>query len=201
MPILACGLTVRRGVARDRGPGRLARLGHGRRAGGHERDAGGAWGWHGRIPWPSWRSPRSTAWRWCWPPSAGACRHCTRGAIACADAGLPDRLPRDLQRPAVVDSDAATMFRVLADARRSGTALVGLFVLFAAASELLARRGRRRHAVIYAGGAGVMALLGLMLTTTTACMDDRRRLAGGRALRRSTAPAAWQPPHGGGESN
>ena len=48
----------------------------------------------------------------------------------------------------------------------SGTALVGLFVLYAVASELLARWGRRRHAVIYAGGAGVMALLGLMLTTT-----------------------------------
>ena len=43
----------------------------------------------------------------------------------------------------------------------SGTALVGLFLLFAVASEAIVRFGRRRHALIYAGGAGVMALLGL----------------------------------------
>ena len=47
----------------------------------------------------------------------------------------------------------------------SGTALVGLFLLFAVASEVIVRFGRRRHALIYAGGAGVMALLGLTLTT------------------------------------
>ena len=34
----------------------------------------------------------------------------------------------------------------------SGTALLGLFVLFAVASEAIVRAGRRRHALIYAAG-------------------------------------------------
>ena len=57
---------------------------------------------------------------------------------------------------------AALMLRQIISAS-SGTAMVGLFVLYATAAELLARRGQHRHAVMYAGGAGVMALLGLML--------------------------------------
>ncbi|MFZ5831834.1 MAG: hypothetical protein ACOY3P_17235 [Planctomycetota bacterium] len=60
--------------------------------------------------------------------------------------------------------DAATMFRSLVSGP-SGTALTGLFVLFAVASEALARFGRHRHAIVYAAGAAAMALAGLMLTT------------------------------------
>jgi len=47
----------------------------------------------------------------------------------------------------------------------SGTALGGLFLAFAAISELFARRGQKKHGKMYAGGAGIAAAIGLSLVT------------------------------------
>ena len=51
---------------------------------------------------------------------------------------------------------------------RSGTALVGLFVVLAVAAEWLVRRGYRPHGVQYAGGALAVALASLALVTQAA---------------------------------
>jgi hypothetical protein len=48
---------------------------------------------------------------------------------------------------------------------RSGTALAGLFLVFAAISEWFLLRGRKAHARMYVGGAGMAAAVGLMLVT------------------------------------
>ncbi len=174
VPVLACGLTVRRGVARDPA---LA-------------------GWHVSgtavalvgmtvmlaalgLAWPHPLAIMAVAaldcvalvlaaFRWRMPALHA-------GAIACATLAYLTGFHVIVSGLPLLSSDAATMLDMLTRAS-SGTALVGLFVLYAAASELLARWGRRRHAVIYAGGAGVMALLGLMLTTTHGLQDDQNAL-------------------------
>ncbi len=163
MPILVCGLTLRRGVARDP---ELA-------------------GWHvagttvalvGMIVMLTalglaWPHPLAivavaavdcaalvlAAFRWRLPVLHA-------GAIVCATLAYLTGFHVIYSDLPLFASDAATMFQKLISGP-SGTALVGLFVLYAAASEVIARYGRRRHALIYAGGAGVMALLGLTLTT------------------------------------
>ena len=48
---------------------------------------------------------------------------------------------------------------------RSGTALVGLLLIFAAVSEILSRAGFLRHGMIYAGGCVAVAAAGLLLVT------------------------------------
>lgn len=48
---------------------------------------------------------------------------------------------------------------------RSGTALGFLFIAFGMIAELLARRGRHRHGRMYAGGSAAVALVGLLLVT------------------------------------
>jgi hypothetical protein len=48
---------------------------------------------------------------------------------------------------------------------RSGTALAGLFLVFAAISEWFLLRGRKAHGRMYVGGAGMAAVVGLMLVT------------------------------------
>ena len=48
---------------------------------------------------------------------------------------------------------------------RSGTALGGLFLAFAAISEWFALRGQKSHGKMYVGGAGIAAVVGLMLVT------------------------------------
>ncbi len=163
MPVLACGLTVRRGVARDAA---LA-------------------GWHvcattvalvGMIVMLAalglaWPHPLAivavaaidcavlvlAAFRWRLPALHA-------GAIACATLAYLTGFHVIYSGLPLFSSDAVTMFHKLISGP-SGTALVGLFLLFAVASEAIVRFGRRRHALIYAGGAGVMALLGLTLTT------------------------------------
>ena len=163
MPVLACGLSVRRGVTRDAA---LA-------------------GWHvcattvallGMIVMLAalglaWPHPLAmvavaaldcavlvlAAFRWRLPALHA-------GAIVCATLAYLTGFHVIYSRLPLLTSDAATMFRKLISGP-SGTALVGLFLLFAVASEVIVRFGRRRHALIYAGGAGVMALLGLSLTT------------------------------------
>ncbi|MFZ1933529.1 MAG: hypothetical protein WCB27_16400 [Thermoguttaceae bacterium] len=163
VPILACGLTVRRGVARD---AELA-------------------GWHlcattvallGMIGMLAalglaWPHPLAivavaaidcavlvlAAFRWRLPALHA-------GAIACATLGYLTAFHLIYSGLPLFTSDAATMYRKLISGP-SGTALVGLFLIFAVASEAIVRLGRRRHALVYAGGAGVMALLGLTLTT------------------------------------
>ncbi len=47
----------------------------------------------------------------------------------------------------------------------SGTALVGLFVLFGLIAEGFVRNGRRRHGRMFAGGCAVVAVVSLMLVT------------------------------------
>jgi hypothetical protein len=163
MPILACGLTVRRGVGRDP---ELA-------------------GWHfcgttvallGMIVMLAalglaWPHPLAivvvaaldcavlvlAAFRWRLPMLHA-------GAIACATLAYLTGFHLIYSGLPLFTCNAATMFQKIISGS-SGTALVGLFVLFAVASEAIIRAGRRRHALIYAGGAGVMALLGLSLTT------------------------------------
>ena len=53
----------------------------------------------------------------------------------------------------------------LAARAESGAALIGLFLLLAAAAELLARWVDRRHAEQYAGGCAVVAIVSLLLVT------------------------------------
>ncbi len=174
LPILATGLAVRRGVARDPA---LA-------------------GWHVSgtavalvgmgvmlaalgLAWPQPLAMMAVAaldgvalvlaaFRWRLPVLHA-------GAIACMTLAYLTGFHVIYSDLPLRNTDAATMLEVFTSAQ-SGTALVGLFALYAAASELLARWGRRRHAVIYAGGAAVMALLGLMLTTTHGLLDDRNAL-------------------------
>ncbi len=50
---------------------------------------------------------------------------------------------------------------------RSGTALGGLFLVFAAISQWFVLRGQKTHGKMYVGGAGVAAAVGLMFVTAT----------------------------------
>ncbi|MEE8450865.1 MAG: hypothetical protein V3R99_03090 [Thermoguttaceae bacterium] len=70
----------------------------------------------------------------------------------------------------LMKANTAEMFRLMLDGS-SGTALGGMFLLLAAASELLARRGYRRHGSVYAGGCAVVAVLGLLLVTFNGIAD------------------------------
>ncbi len=53
----------------------------------------------------------------------------------------------------------------LTTSARSGTALAGLFLFFAAISEWFLLRGKKAHGKMYVGGAGMAAVVGLMLVT------------------------------------
>ena len=63
-----------------------------------------------------------------------------------------------------LSSTGGEMLRWMIDAT-SGTALAGLFVLLGLTAEWLARRGRHRHGLVYAGGCAVVAAVGLVLVT------------------------------------
>ncbi len=55
---------------------------------------------------------------------------------------------------------------------RSGTALAGLFLAFAAISEWFLLRGKKAHGKIYVGGAALAAAIGLMLVTAHGFMGS-----------------------------
>jgi hypothetical protein len=99
----------------------------------------------------------AAAFIWRMPPlhaaAAGFCAIAYLTGFHCAFNHLP-----------LLTADAKEMLRLLIGAS-SGTALTGLFAMFAAVSEILARRGLNRHGVMYLGGACAMAVLGLMLVT------------------------------------
>ncbi|MEN6451733.1 MAG: hypothetical protein ABFC96_14675, partial [Thermoguttaceae bacterium] len=163
VPIVACGLAVRRGVARNA--------------------ALAAWHVSGTVvtllgmavmlaalgfAWPHPMAIMTVAaidglalllaaFRWRLPALHA-------GAIACATLAYLTGFHMIYSGLHAMNSDAAAMFNALKSAS-SGTAIVGLFIAYAAVSEALVRWGRRRHAVVYAGGAGVMAALGLSLAT------------------------------------
>jgi len=85
------------------------------------------------------------------------------GFHAVFDPGL-----RNLQSQSlIVQSDTLGMdlFRMILSAR-SGTALVGLFLAFAAISEWFLLSGQKMHGKMYVCGAGIAAAVGLMLVTT-----------------------------------
>jgi len=65
---------------------------------------------------------------------------------------------------------STAMFKLTTDAQ-SGTALGGLFVVFAILSEVFARRGYHRHGRVYMAGCGVVALIGLLLVTAHGLME------------------------------
>jgi hypothetical protein len=58
----------------------------------------------------------------------------------------------------------STLLKLFVDAK-CGTALGGLFFVYALISELFARKGHNNHGMIYAAGSCVVAALGLMLVT------------------------------------
>jgi hypothetical protein len=97
------------------------------------------------------------------------------------------------------DDLGPTMLR-LAFTAQSGTALVGLFLILAAAAEAIARAGRRTDAAFYAGGCIVVAVVSLLLVTargyTEGGVDALRALIvygiyGGGSL---ALNARWQRP-------
>ena len=185
MPVLACGLTVRRGVARDR---QLS-------------------GWHvsgtaialvGMIVMLAalglaWPYPLAivtvaalncvalvlAAFRWRLPMLHA-------GAIACATLAYLTGFHVIYSGLPLLGGEAGRMAPLMLQqmiSASSGTALVGLFVLSAIAAELLARRGQRRHALVYAGGAGVIALFGLMLAVAHAWRGGPDAVRAGVLLR------------------
>ena len=99
------------------------------------------------------------AFRWRFPILHAGVIACTALAYLIAFYLLRGALPI-----AGGDPYGMKMLRLMVGAR-SGTALAGLFVVLAAASELLARLGFRRHAAIYLGGSSVVAIAGLLLVT------------------------------------
>jgi hypothetical protein len=84
------------------------------------------------------------------------------GFYAIFDEGL-----RNLQsRALIIQSDTLSKDLLsLAISARSGTALAGLFILFAAISEWFLLRGKKEHGKMYVGGAAAAALVGLILVT------------------------------------
>ena len=67
--------------------------------------------------------------------------------------------------PAAADAFTSLDLLQLSISARSGTALTGLFILFALAAEGLVRSGLRRHGRVYLGGCAVTAVAGLSLVT------------------------------------
>ena len=84
------------------------------------------------------------------------------GFYAIFDPGL-----RNLQSQAlIIQSDTLSKDLLsMTVSARSGTALGGLFLVFAAISEWFLLRGQKTHGKMYVGGAGVAAIAGLMLVT------------------------------------
>ena len=74
---------------------------------------------------------------------------------------------RSLQSQALLiqSDDLSNVLLSLAISSQSGTALAGLFLVFAAISEWFVLRGKRRHGKMYVGGAALAAIVGLMLVT------------------------------------
>ncbi len=74
---------------------------------------------------------------------------------------------RSLQSQALIiqSSTLSKDLLSLTTSARSGTALAGLFLVFAAISEWFLLRGKKTHGKMYVGGAGMAAVVGLMLVT------------------------------------
>jgi len=100
------------------------------------------------------------ALRYRFPIAQGGAMACFALAYLAGFHLLFDQTLRSLPR----DELNLYMFRLTVSAR-SGTALAGLFVLFAVVSEVFARRGRNHHARAYVAGCGVVAVVGLILVS------------------------------------
>ncbi|MGA2798300.1 MAG: hypothetical protein ABSE63_12020, partial [Thermoguttaceae bacterium] len=82
---------------------------------------------------------------------------------------------RGLQSQAlIIQSDTLSKDLLsLAASARSGAALAGLFLVFAAISEWFLLRGKKAHGKMYVGGAAMAAVVGLMLVTTHGFIGSR----------------------------
>jgi len=90
------------------------------------------------------------------------------GAIACAALVYLTGY-HVLRDPALLSGEQSGLELLrLAATAESGMALVGLFLVLGAVAELLARRGYREHGEQYVGGCGVVAVVGLLLVTRAA---------------------------------
>ena len=84
----------------------------------------------------------------------------------------------------------STMLNLTVSAQ-SGTALGGLFFVFAAISEYFARRGEKEHGAMYVAGSCAVAALGMMLVTWHGLSDRQSGLPTAFAPRFFTASTAW----------